>query len=297
MNSFLSLKNTCLLCVLAVLAAVGTVFNDYLYLAFWGKLLFFLILVIALGVVTYKYIAATTVKWAMLATVAMTVVNLIPPICYDLFHSFSFDMHQYLWKGILTIVFIVVGVIGCRKITDRTERVSMGVFLAIGSVGLWLPMLIPYDAENFITGRLSFIALLPFVAYLLFFWVSLKETSDTRLRTSILLSILGCALMLAVLAITYYQICCDTYSFFDDSTQAYIWLSLIAGCLMPAYPILLFVNTKYTLKSICIPMIAGMVGLGVLSAFVIGNAGRDGWFMSFVFIIPSFGTYKFYKKL
>lgn len=297
MKNFLSLKNTCLLCILSVLVTVGTMFNDYFYLEFWGKLPFVLIIIVALGFATWKYVASASVKWAMLATVAITLANLIPAVCYELFHTFTFDMHQSMLKGILTAIFVVVGVIGIRKITDKTEKVSMVVFLAVGSVGLWLLLIIPYDSRTGIYAIMNCIALLPFIAYLLFFGMSFGETSDKRLRTSILLSVVGCVLIPVLLAIIYYQTIHDTYSFFDDGTQVSIILSLVSGCLMSAYFFHLFAKSKYTMKSICIPVITGTLCLGVLSAFIVGNGGWLGNHIPLGFIISSFGIYKLYKRL
>lgn len=305
---FLSLKNTSLLCILVVLAVVGAVFNDYFYLEFWGELLLFLLGVIAIGWAAWKYITHPVVKWAVLAVIAMSVVNLIPAVCYDLFHSFPFDISQSVYKGLLTIVFLMTGVFGIRKITNKTERISMTAFLVIGGIGLWLRLLIPCNDESNNIYSLGFtitnlMSLLPLVAVLLFFVASLNETSDRRLRKSILSSMLGCLVLLSLLAGTEYYRKAYDFSFYDGygwlSTDVAIISAFISGCLMSVYFIHLFIKSRYTMKSVCIPTMLIMVCLGVLSAFIMGNGWSDGFMLLelICFIIASFGMYKLYKKL
>lgn len=305
-NKFFSLKNVCLICVLVAVYAASGLIN-----AFFNNLGYEYIH-IAVGVVVcalaWKCVSNIAVKWTLYAVSLYAVINNL----LQIFNLYCFDPHSFV--GIL--FFAVIFILGIRKTPNVCEKIDVAIIMAIVLV-LWIlncllrPILGPSPTAS--TTIYNFVMLLPFVAYLLLFVISFKSTSDKELKKSIALSLFGCMglFILFFVAIiigigyddsadiwTYHF---DGYDWFDN--EVVIMFSFFAGCLMSAYFIHLLIKSKYTMRTVCIPVIIGMICVGVLAAFTVGNVYRPESitygleYMSSGYAISSFGIYKLYKKL
>jgi len=301
-KEFFSLKNACLISVLVAIysAAMNLAaffyYNEYIYVA----------LGIATCVLTWKYVSDIVVKWALFAVSSFAVVKGLPYI---------FHLH-YFEDIVGKLLFIVICVLGIRKTNRWAGKIDIIIFLAIAFVP-WILNCVQRHAIDFSHATATVIydsvLLVPFVTYMLLFAISLKSTSDERLRKSTALSFLGTIGLLALFSVAIiigleYDDTADMWAYLFDG---YDWLdngatiiaSFFAGCMMSAYFIQMFVKSRYTMRMICIPAIIGMISVGVLAAFTVGNAhtpysitlGLER--MSLGYAISSLGIYKLYKKL
>lgn len=302
LKEFLSLKNVCLVSVLMAIYAAARLcqtffyYDEYIYVAFG----------IAACILAWRYISDIVVKWAFYAVSLYAVVNGLPYI-----------FHFHYFENVLGILlFVVICVLGIRKSNSSVGKVDIIVFLAITLVPWIMNCVLRYVVDfSHATATVIYdsVLLVPFVAYILFFSISFKSTSDERLKKCITSSLLGAIGMLVLFSVAIvigleYDYTADMWMYHFDG---YDWLdnevtiiaSFLAGCMMSAYFIFLFVKSRYTMRIICIPAIIGMIVVGILAAFTVGNAyfpesiTRGLEYMSLGYAISSFGIYKLYKKL
>lgn len=302
-NGFLSLKNACLLSVLVAIYAAARFFNAYSYNEYID---------IVIGVVAFvsarKYVSNIAVKWTLYAVSLCAIINDI----FQIAHLYYHDPRGY----VCFLFFAIICVLGIRKTNVGVEKADILIFMLITLLP-WILNCVLRPLMDFSptisTSIYSSVLLFPFVIYTLLFVISLRNTSDEGLKKSIVLSSLGCIglLILFLTAIIIGLGYNDEADIWIYHFEGYDWLdtgvtiiaTFFAGCMMSAYFIHLLIKSKYTMKAICIPAIIGMICVGILAAFTVGNTYRPESIMYGLermligFIIASFGTYKLYKKL
>ena len=289
-KEFFSLKNLAvLMSMIIILPAYQCHINGILHL-------FIAIAAIFCG---YKIKNQDTIKYSLLAWgVPSALLSLLIGV-FDL--RFAIPMWGFWIIGFVILAILAYGI---YKSVNKLDKVNLCIEIALCVLLITPNFMFSLYRRPIVESTLSSI---PFILFFLLFsgfiFLSYKETSNDSTKKACYISIIGSVVNLLLFglyiafAITLPKHNSDDYfdfiqrgqyPFYDwcQSMDGKVLLFVIAGLAMAAYYINLGIRSKWKLSKICVSGIAGMFGIGVITAFVAGNMNEYVFGLNVQDIVP-----------
>lgn len=291
-KEFFSLKNLAvLMSMIIILPAYQCHINGIL-------LLFIAIAAIFCG---YKIKNQDTIKYSLLAWGVPSALLALLIGVFDL--RFAIPMWGF-W--IIGIVILAILAFGIYKSVNKLDKINLCIEIALCVLLITPTLNLVFSIHDSPIIGIT-VSSIPFILFFLLFFgfifLSCKETSNDGTKKACYISIIGSVVNLLLFGlyiafvITLPEHSSDDffdlipqgqYPFYDwcQSMDGKVIIFVIAGLAMAAYYINLGIRSKWKLSKICVSGIAGMFGIGVITAFVAGNMNEYVFGLNVQDIVP-----------